>query len=76
MPSDAILPDRLRPFVPEQFLIGVSCHGVEDVRAAVRAVRIPVLALGGIGEYNQAQCQEAGAAGITGITLFQTPGPE
>jgi thiamine-phosphate diphosphorylase len=87
------------------FLIGVSCHTVEDVRQAeadgadyavfgpvfpplsklpvleprgieglsqaAAAVRIPVLALGGITSENIAACISAGAAGVAGISLFQ-----
>lgn len=87
------------------FLIGVSCHSVDDVRQAeeegadyvvfgpvfpprsksssieprgleglaraAAAVRIPVLALGGVTEENSAACVSAGAAGIAGITIFQ-----
>jgi len=83
---------------PAGFLIGVSCHSVEDVRQAeaegadyvvfgpvfpanletcryrtkgwtasrvrAAAVRIPVLALGGVTEENSAACVSAGAAGI------------
>jgi thiamine-phosphate pyrophosphorylase len=98
----SIAASRIRAMAPADFLIGVSCHSVDDVAwaesegasfaviapvyetlgkgpavglemlaAAARSVRIPVLALGGVNESRIAECLQAGAAGIAGISLFQ-----
>lgn len=104
LPGNSLPPSRLRPIAPAGFVIGVSCHEVEEVRAAEQegadfavfspifaslskeiaapkgieelrraaaAVRIPVLALGGINAKNAPLCVDAGAAGVAGISLFQ-----
>jgi thiamine-phosphate pyrophosphorylase len=93
---------------PAEFLIGVSCHRLEEAREAenagasyaffgpifetpskerfgapqgiarlakvCRAVRIPVIAIGGVSEENGPECVRAGAAGIAAIRLFQEAG--
>lgn len=104
LPAGSIPPSRWRAIAPPGFLIGVSCHTMDEVRAAeaegadyvvfgpvfaplskpsdllprglnglaeaARAVRIPVLALGGISLQNAEECVLAGAAGIAAISLF------
>jgi thiamine-phosphate pyrophosphorylase len=46
-------------------------QGLDRLREAAGAVRIPVLALGGVDRQDRvAACLEAGAAGVAGIRLF------
>jgi thiamine-phosphate pyrophosphorylase len=47
--------------------------GLDGLAAATRSVRIPVLALGGLKHASVDACIRAGAAGISGISLFLEP---
>jgi thiamine-phosphate pyrophosphorylase len=45
--------------------------GLEQLREVTSAVRIPVLAIGGVNEQNASRVVDAGAAGFAGIRVFQ-----
>ncbi len=45
--------------------------GLAAITEAAVRVKIPVIALGGITRDNEASCQDAGAAGIAGISYFE-----
>ena len=45
--------------------------GIAQLSAACAAVKIPVLAIGGIDSRNVGECSRAGAAGIAAIRIFQ-----
>ena len=107
LPADSPSPAIWRAGVPGEFLIGVSCHTIEELAraeaegadfavfgpifptrshpdasprgldalaAAVRVVRLPVYALGGVTSENAPLCIAAGAAGVAGISLFNRSG--
>ena len=46
-------------------------QGIAKLAEVCRAVRIPVIAIGGITEKNGPECFRAGAAGVAAIRLFQ-----
>jgi thiamine-phosphate pyrophosphorylase len=46
-------------------------HGIEELAQVVKAVRIPVIAIGGVNETNAPDCIRAGAAGIAAIRMIQ-----
>jgi thiamine-phosphate pyrophosphorylase len=103
--ADAMPASRIRPVVPQAFLVGRSVHSTTDARAAeidggvdylifgtvfqsaskpsghpvagiaglrevCSAVRLPVLAIGGMAIDRLAEVKAAGAAGIAAIGLF------
>ena len=59
-------------FAPRSKMSHVEPCGLGGLRAALQAVRMPVLALGGITEENAPACIQAGAAGLAAITLYQS----
>jgi len=49
-------------------------QGLERLRAVCNAVKIPVLAIGGITADNARDCFECGSAGVAAIRMFQDSG--
>jgi thiamine-phosphate pyrophosphorylase len=48
-------------------------QGTAHLAEICHAIRIPVIAIGGVNEENGAECIRAGAAGIAAVRLFQEP---
>jgi thiamine-phosphate pyrophosphorylase len=58
-------------FPPRSKASDLAPRGIAGLQQAARSVKIPVLALGGVTEQNEAACAAAGAAGIAAISRFQ-----
>ncbi|HUA82592.1 MAG TPA: thiamine phosphate synthase [Bryobacteraceae bacterium] len=58
-------------FAPLSKTSDLAPRGLEQLAEASRAVKIPVLALGGITRENAGECVAAGAAGMAGISVFE-----
>jgi thiamine monophosphate synthase len=59
-------------FAPRSKATTLEPRRIAGLAQAVRAVDIPVLALGGITAANAADCVQAGAAGVAAISLYQS----
>jgi len=59
------------PVWPSASHAGAPPQGLDALAAVARAVRIPVLAIGGVTQDRIAECDAAGAAGYAAIRLFQ-----
>ena len=55
---------------PSKIPFGVP-HGVAELASVCSAIRIPVIAIGGVNESNAAECLRAGAAGMAAIRMIQ-----
>jgi thiamine-phosphate pyrophosphorylase len=60
-------------FSPLSKTSDLAPRGLEELARVAGAVKIPVLALGGITWENVGACVDAGAAGVAGITMFARP---
>lgn len=58
-------------FAPLSKSSDLEPRGLEELARVARAVKIPVLALGGITNENAQACVDRGAAGVAGISLFR-----
>ena len=59
-------------FAPLSKAAPLAPQGLGGLEQAACAVRIPVLAVGGITRENESACMNAGASGIAAISLFQS----
>ncbi|MDQ6877825.1 MAG: thiamine phosphate synthase [Candidatus Dormibacteraeota bacterium] len=59
------------PVWPSDSHVGSAPAGVEALAEVARAVKIPVIAIGGVTEARIAECHAAGAAGYAAIRLFE-----
>ena len=59
------------PVWPSESHAGTPPQGLDALAAVAHAVRIPVLAIGGVTDERIAECDAAGAAGYAAIGLFQ-----